>query len=218
MKLYYIVVLAIALSACSQKSNINDYIESRPIDRTFLSLVKTIKEKSGKSVCLNPPATSQEISKAEDAVGQTFPEEIKIIYKLANGQKDGPNCAPIFLEGYSFLPLKHVIEQWSIMQQLSNGDPDFSTLYDIHGAVHGYGWMPKWIPIGYHISGDLVCLDYDPTALGRKGQIIEFIHDDTNRNHLAIDFNAYLGYIEKNLVAGKFIYRENWGVITKHKD
>ena len=151
MKKYQVLLLVIALVACSEKNNTNNFIESRPIKTTFSNLIDTIKERSEKNVCLNPPATSEEIAEAEDSVGQPFPEEVKIVYKLANGQKDEPNCVPIFPEGYSFLPLKYLVKQWELMRELSDGDPDFTTLYDTQGAVQGYGWTPKWIPIGKNI-------------------------------------------------------------------
>jgi len=225
MKLFSTLFI-IVLTGCSHDGdfaannnvNLNPYNESRPVEVVFRELIDTIEQLSGKSTCLNKPATDDAIMQAEIAVGEPFPEDVKTIYKLADGQKDTQNCAPIFLEGYHFMSLKYVVQQWTLMKQLYDQDKDFGALYDKQGAVNGYHWTPKWIPLGFFMSGDFICIDNEPTASGFNGQIIEFIHDDIPRTHLAVNFNAYLGYILKNIASEKIVYRQDWGVLTKHKD
>jgi len=194
--------------------NINHHQALEPIDVTFNKLVDAVEAVSGTSLCLNPPATDDEISFVENLVGQQFPEELKQIYRMANGQQEAEACVPLFYQGYVFLPLASVVDQWEVMKQLHDESPSFGDLYHIQGAVNGYHWSPNWIPIAYFISGDLLCIDYTPTEKGVVGQVVEFIHDDFSRDHLGGSINAYMSDIYTKLMSGEFAYHTQWGVIT----
>ena len=43
---------------------------------------------------LNPPASDQQIIEAEEQIGVTFPQEIRELYRIANGQFSAFDCVP----------------------------------------------------------------------------------------------------------------------------
>lgn len=223
-KLILIILFALlSLTACSDefeayitgKNKIQNYQETRSISDTFSDLINAISKKTKKSMCLNPPATKQQIAKVEEVTGQTLPLDVKALYLIADGQNQSPDCLPLLL-GYDFLPLDDVAREWKSMYEISHGDPEFETLIEVQGAVNAYGWSTKWIPIGSAGNGDLLVLDFVPSTNGRAGQLVEFIHDDSIRPHLGFDINSYLGRVEKDIKSGKLTYHEEWGIFTYH--
>ncbi len=138
--------------------NINKYQEKREVVNTFRELVTAVERISGKRVCLNEPATLHEINQVEQIVGHQFPEDVRKIYLLANGQRQEnvnkmylPNgreeaeCVPLFEDGYplmslayTFMPLEEVKNAWLSMKEAMDWDPDCGALYNIQGAVKGY--------------------------------------------------------------------------------
>ena len=228
MKYYSILFVFLLLQACdsnndlsssfNQTANFNPYTEKRAVDTVFNELVTTLEDLSARSVCLNPPATDNAILQAEITLGEPLPVDVKAIYRLANGQKANQDCVTIFAVGYQFLPLKDMLSQWQLMKTLAENDKDFSAQDQAQGAVKGYHWTAKWIPLAYMISGDFICIDNDPAESGVSGQIIEFIHDDIPRMHLAINLSSYFGQMLEHIKTEKLVYRSDWGVITSHKN
>jgi cell wall assembly regulator SMI1 len=44
---------------------------------------------------LNPPATDQQVAEAEEQIGVAFPQDVRELYRIANGQLSPFDCAPI---------------------------------------------------------------------------------------------------------------------------
>jgi hypothetical protein len=43
---------------------------------------------------LNPPATDQQVAEAEEQIGVAFPQDVRELYRIANGQLSPFDCAP----------------------------------------------------------------------------------------------------------------------------
>jgi cell wall assembly regulator SMI1 len=80
----------------------------------------------------NPPATSEDIVKVEDALGTLLPDELVRLYKAANGQ-------------YS------VHGQWWVIWPLDQMTDAQSWLRPIDG------YLDDWIPFGDDGTGDPYC-------------------------------------------------------------
>ena len=60
----------------------------------------------------------------------------------------------------------------------------------VDSAVQSNHWRLEWNAVGVTWSGDYYCIDYAANNSGVKGQIIEFIHDDTSRRLWSDDIST----------------------------
>ncbi|MFC4291186.1 SMI1/KNR4 family protein [Sphingorhabdus arenilitoris] len=162
---------------------------------------------------LNPPASDDEIAEFEKDLGLIMPEEMRALYKIANGQKSpflvtyvdgGPNKIELPLtlpEGhfvgnlfgnYEFLTLGDAKKEWDnwrvIIEQSSQeelDDFDDHVSADTNGGVRKQYANLKWIPIAKDGGGNAYAIDLDPTDQGNIGQIIVIGPDEDHRRVLA---------------------------------
>ena len=198
------------------------YKESgRTINSTLESAIFQIEAQSGKSVCLNSPASEAEIDNAEEIVNQKFSEDLRALYKIANGQSGSVECAPLFWNSYSFMSLSQMIGDWNMLRELWETQPDFAeenpNRVGVDAPIQSNHWRLEWIPVGITGAGDRYCIDYAPTNSGVKGQIIEFIHDDTSRRLWSDDIKSFLGSIDDALRREVASYTPSYGVSFTHR-
>lgn len=198
--------------------NVNSYKESRSIGEVLASITAYIDSHgSNYQIFLNNPATQEEITALENIIGVVLPEDIKKLYLIANGQDDlQRNCLPLLGEGYHFMSLSSISSRWLMLKEQYEEEVGFGELFNIQGAVYGYNWTPHWIPIGHFASGDLIFIDYKPTPAGKVGQIVEYISDNAQRDHLGFTLTDHLGNIDCGLKSGKLSINEKYGIITKN--
>lgn len=189
------------------------YKEKRSLQETFTSL-KLYYERHHPEISetLNPPATDKELDDLESIIGIKLPNDFRQLYKIANGQKNG--IESFLQDGYEFLSIKGIINQWEIQKGLYDSEAFFREIDNKSGVILDTWWQPEWIPFGYMMSGDLYCLDLSPGDKGSHGQIIQFIHDDSIRYHLGESIVDYLGELESGLQSGKYSMHKEYGVIT----
>jgi cell wall assembly regulator SMI1 len=65
---------------------------------------------------LRPGASPNNIEAVERVFGVTFPEEVKQFYLCHDGQT---NESPELFNGLRFLPLEHVVGEWSAWEELN---------------------------------------------------------------------------------------------------
>lgn len=53
-------------------------------------------------------------------------------------------------------------------------------------------WRTGWVPFLHDGGGNYLCLDLEGTFTGRAGQLLEFWHDESDRDVLFPDFEGYL--------------------------
>lgn len=76
---------------------------------------------------LNPPATDAEIEATEKFLEVALPEDMRVIYRLRNGQQ---SVGHGLFSGWLFLSLQQMREEWDVWKELLDwGDfdsvPDF---------------------------------------------------------------------------------------------
>lgn len=213
--IYYfciVYILMTALAVGQESTTPVNYKENRPLDSTLIGAVREVEAISGKSLCLNPPASDTEIDKAEIVLNQLFSEDLRELYKIANGQRVDSECAPLFWDGGSFMSLSDMTRQWNIMRELWEDQESFRTDYGLRGAVRGVHWTPEWVPVGDFGNGDLFCIDYAPTESGAIGQIIYFVHDDIVRSLVSEDIKSFIGSLDDALRRNVVSYAPGYGV------
>ena len=217
-----IVLASVFIFGCSESPNIAqereqkimDYKDSRSIDEVFESLQKTLGEVAPETlVGLRQVQTDGHLKELEEFLGVTLPDELLEIYRKYDGQEF--DSTPFFHRGYEFMSTDRVKEAWSMLQKVNE---DFNgrdkELVTDSLVVRDIWWSPKWIPFAENIAGDFYCIDLSPGKAGKHGQIIEFIHDDTIRNHLGYSLKDFLGEYEIGLKERKYIYYKEWTAVV----
>jgi len=150
---------------------------------------------------LLPGATEEEIRLAEEHMGVYFPEDVKISYRIHNGQIGDES--PLLGE-WELLSLEDMINQWNIMKKLFDAGKFTNIASKPIGPVRADWWNIKWVPVAYNGAGDLYCLDLAPASGGEVGQIISFWHMDEKRERLASNFRNWLHRYADDIENGKY--------------
>lgn len=118
---------------------------------------------------LQPGASDTQIQTLEKLFSKELPEDVKLSYKIHNGQL--PNSYGL-IDGSEFLSLERIQEEWQIWQELLDSDT-FAGLWSYpQPGVRQDWWNPLWIPLTYDGGSNHYCLDLDPGKGGNLGQII----------------------------------------------
>ena len=193
--------------------NIIDFNETRTTEQVFKSLLQLHEENfPAIAQSLNPPATEKEIERLEKLIGEQLPNEFHELYRLANGQQAVNQ--PFFHNGYEFMSISDIEANWKMMKELYDSQSGFREEGQAQGPIRDLWWHPKWIPFAFMISGDHYCIDLTPSKHGKSGQIIEFIHDDTYRNHLGFSLTDFLGEYDSGLRSQKYYMHPEWKIIV----
>jgi cell wall assembly regulator SMI1 len=192
-----------------------DYRETRTFAKTVEDLQRFLEENYPKvAASFNGPASEEEILELEQLIGHKLPDDVRQLYKIANGQKD--LSVPLFVGGYELLTLNRIAQTWQMLNDVYKKGPGWEQSVP-QGVVKNRWWHPKWIPFAYMVSGDHLCIDLDPAPGGQAGQVIEFIHDDTWRKHLGLSLNDFLGEFDQGLRKGKYALSKEYDVFVVKK-
>ncbi|USB33392.1 SMI1/KNR4 family protein [Paenibacillus sp. YPG26] len=139
-------------------------------------------------LCLQPGASDEDFQLIETTMDITIPKEMKEFYKIYNGQewKIGGEC---FARNLTLSPIRKIIDDWLFLQE--EFEPD-DLEPEIDREIKPYLWNPRWIPIADNGAGDYLCLDTDPSDVGRIGQVLYFWHDWGQRSVEAQSFFEFL--------------------------
>lgn len=138
---------------------------------------------------LRPGAPEARIAKAENALGITFPADVRASYRIHDGQSsDGP----VLFNGWALLSLARVMEEWRLWKGLLDGGEFKRKKSKSNGATLKDWWHPAWIPLSGNGAGDHHCLDLAPGPKGTRGQIIRLFHDDADRPVITESFDEWL--------------------------
>ncbi|MBY9081814.1 SMI1/KNR4 family protein [Paenibacillus sp. HN-1] len=144
---------------------------------------------------LNEPATEEELLEAEQQLGFPFPEEVKELYRIHNGQ----NHRYGIVFGLYFLSLTELCRKHKDWKELidSEGPEGLAELGELctstpPGTIKTVYANLRWIPLFYDGSGNAVGVDLDPGEHGSIGQIINFGRDEDNKLVLAPNLAAFI--------------------------
>jgi cell wall assembly regulator SMI1 len=165
---------------------------------------------------LNPGATEEQLRASEEKLGVTFPEEMRQLYAIHNGQKDG---------GFSPLPvgdwlsLDDIFDQWDVWEELRRGGEFDGVTSEPDAGVSDAWWNASWIPITHDGGGNHYCVDLAPAEGGTIGQIITMWHDDGARNLVAASLTGWLTRIADGMESGEYVFSpEEYGEVTSRDD
>jgi cell wall assembly regulator SMI1 len=160
----------------------------------------------GLDVPLQPPAAEQAIAAAEAEIGFAFPEDLRALYRIADGQRDPLTLAetpgtrgvgPLFGR-HSFSPLREALADYRTWLEIyEEAGADFAATYNWTRArpghpVHGDYWRPGWFPFASDSGGNFYAVDLSPAEGGTYGQVIVIGRDDDERRVLAPSLRDFL--------------------------
>lgn len=164
---------------------------------------------------LNPPATDGDIDKLENLLGFSIPKELSECLRVHNGQ--GNKAGDLF-EGGEFLSSDRIAYEWQIWKRLLDGGDFEDYKSEPDKGIKNDWWNQKWVPFTYNGAGDHYCVDADPDSFGVVGQVITMWHDSSERELLANNFTEWFSSYVSDILAGKYVYSDDYGSIVSIED
>ncbi|WP_377161787.1 SMI1/KNR4 family protein [Roseateles sp. UC29_93] len=164
---------------------------------------------------LNPPATDEEISALEQALGARLPQDFIDCLKIHNGQSDS---AGGLFDNADFLSTSAILDQWTVWKELLDSGDFEGIESEPEEGVRNDWWNARWIPFTYNGAGDHYCLDLAPDEAGQVGQVITMWHDSSEREILGNSFAAWLKQYVSDVLAGEYVYSDDYGGLVPKED
>ena len=134
-------------------------------------------------------------------MGLTLPADVRESYRLHDGSRDEYGILPW---GYFLLPLPCVLDSWRAWKAQLDREPRDAAPTEPKGPIRPVYWNPRWVPVSHNGGGDHQCIDLDPAAGGRAGQVIQFSHEVGPLCVLAAGFGQWLQGYARDLEAGRY--------------
>ena len=161
---------------------------------------------------LAPGATEEQIARVEAALSVALPADYKASCRIHDGQLD---INDNLMDGREFLGLDRVQQEWEIWKGLLETGEIAEFESDPIGPIRNDWWNTRWIPITSDGAGDYDCLDLAPAQGGDSGQVIDFLHDDGQREVKARSFGSWLAAFVEGCELGTYVYTDDYGIIEK---
>ena len=148
---------------------------------------------------LNPPATDAQIRELEQAIGLQLPADFGACLKIHDGQR---GRATWLFDGYEFLSSEKILMEWVVwIDLLDDGEFD-GRAASVDAGIKTEWWSKGWVPFSSNGMGDHFCLDLEPAAQGRRGQVIQVFHDMPGRSLKSPDFAYWFDSFVMNKIGG----------------
>ncbi|WP_293909631.1 SMI1/KNR4 family protein [Deinococcus sp.] len=137
----------------------------------------------------NPGATEEELQALETELGYPLPTDLRESLAIHNGLcRWVPN-----------VPQLSSVSNISSNLAYGSGQLENMPLEDISfdPEIKPSKWSRFWIPFAEDGSGNLACIDLDPTEAGTVGQVIDFDY----HGELHHQSNSYLDWIDEHFVS-----------------
>lgn len=151
---------------------------------------------------LNPPATELEIQSVEKQMNLIFPEQLRALYLLHNGENEN---GPGLFFGLPFLTLEDMLQEWKIWADLEEEYALEGDSYSIPTNYIKERYINRnWIPISKDYGGNHIGIDNDPDVKGSCGQVINFGRDEEIKYVIAEQLSDLLEFINHTLKNKKY--------------
>jgi len=133
---------------------------------------------------LDPPATAQDVERAQDRLQVALPAALVRLLSMTNGASFSPDqqFGSRFLPGgFSLLPVAEIPDRADMLN---------SIVLSLGSDMLGYWWHPHWVPFAETISGDALAVDQRPGS--GQGRVGEFHHDGYTEFNLGASLTDYI--------------------------
>jgi cell wall assembly regulator SMI1 len=169
------------------------------IESCFTELI-TLIEQETQAFGLPAGASELQIAEAEQSIGLVFPEQLKALLKMHNGEfAFGSKEYKGLFCNYPFFSLQNIQDEYVNVRYVHEfwsgegegmGDPYEYRALPVD-SIRNIGVDLAWLPIGGY-SGNLIGIDLNPGPTGVKGQIINFGQDDFAHFQIAPDLFSFV--------------------------
>lgn len=136
---------------------------------------------------LNPPASGDDVRRAEDAIGLRFPADLTASLAVHDGLAHWADLLP----GAAPLSAARIASTWQVWTNEHEPDDEDDEPW----------WDPRWLPWAETASGDAHVIDLRPGA--GHGRVGLAVHDDrATFDHAWPSLAAYLGAVAHALTHG----------------
>ena len=151
--------------------------------------------------CMNPPADDAALAEAEERCGVPFPEDLKALYRFANGQDENADANEDGRE-VGLIPSSEHGDLAHLLMPLDEvtayEDPDM-------------GVLPGWIHFATNYGGDVIACDMSDDS-PRRGRVIHYVHEGCDVVRRADSVADLLAKLADDLDAGKVVFDEESGL------
>ena len=162
---------------------------------------------------LNPPATTKDLDILTKTLPHPnrFPNSYIEFLKLHNGANDhGRKGWDIIFYITSWQPMscQDIVNLHETLIAEEVEFPDHDQPKGVGGKGVRSTWYDRlWIPIMEDSSGNYLCLDFNPAAGGKKGQVITYDHAHEKREVFADSFEEALDLLVAKHIKDEEAYR-----------
>jgi cell wall assembly regulator SMI1 len=155
---------------------------------------------------LRSGVSDDQLDAAEAELGREMPQQLRELYKLANGEAD--ESIGLFF-GLPFIPLDRLKSErasWDKVAEDAGDDPGISEFLTSNpaNAIQTNYANKNWLPVSHDWGGNHIGVDIGPGPSGTHGQVINFGRDEDNMIVLASSVGAFLAWLADSLEAGNF--------------
>jgi cell wall assembly regulator SMI1 len=170
------------------------------IESSFKELIILIEQET-KAFGLPAGASEQQIAETEQSIGLVFPDQLKALLKMHDGEfAFGSTEYPGLFCDYQFLSLRHIRDAYAnvcyfheFWSCVGGGGIDPNEYRALPAdSIRNTGVDLAWLPIAGWFSGNLIGIDLNPGPTGVKGQIINFGRDDYAHFQIAPDLFSFV--------------------------
>jgi cell wall assembly regulator SMI1 len=141
---------------------------------------------------------------SSERVGAELPEVLVALWRWHDGTKDG--CYSGFQFNRQFMSSASALRTMEMLDEL----------LDAGEFEQPFWWHKRWLPFLHNGGGDHVCIDFEGCFGGTPGQVLEFWHDDEDRNVVYPDIATWLAVFVEALEADMF--EDDEGDLHPHDD
>ncbi len=154
-------------------------------------------------------ASEAQVNEAEKALKLRFPSDLRHLLLRHAGSLDEQQVLP----GWMLFSPPRIVDEWRIWEGLRSEQfvPDGQDC-EPQGPIKGDEWWRLgWIPFCGDGGGNHLCVDVDPPAKGKSGQVISMWHDDAARALIAGSLTEFIEIIARDAENSLLAWDEQWG-------
>ncbi len=149
---------------------------------------------------LAPSASEDAIRATEAAIGRRLPDDLCASLARHDGEKNEVDT----VMGPALLALDRIVEEWRSFDRLKRKE-----------GFDDDWWRPDWVPFATDGAGNFWCADVAATAKGRPAPIVDFVHDEPDREVLAPSFTSILTTLAGRMERDEIAYDADLGIVDK---
>lgn len=139
---------------------------------------------------VGPPASEAELALLDEIYNYRIPLELKLFYKIHNGQMGRSNG---IFAGYHFMSTDDIVDAQALASDLHNdATMDLHSASLVPGEILPISSHPERISFAHGGGGNYLAIDLKPGDTGRIGQVINCGRDESPMQVIAPSFYVFI--------------------------